>query len=99
MDYQSWNVDIDKLTAVHSTGFMIVVEGNPRHPTGVTPGSFPAHLSAIEQVRLLRCGLEAIAQAAPARSKYTERKQVAAQVAAHKPKRPVLSLKRRPVDA
>lgn len=98
MDYESWSVDIDKLSAVHGTGFTITVEGNPRHPTGVNPGAFPQHLSAVEQARLLRCGLEAIAQAAPARSKYTERRQVTAQLAAHKPKRTVLSLKR-PVDA
>lgn len=98
MDYESWSVNIDNLTAVHSTGFTITVEGNPRHPTAVDPGAFPQFLSAVEQVRLLRCGLEAIAQAAPTRSKYTERRQEAAQLAAHKPKRPVLSLKR-PVDA
>ncbi|WP_018416829.1 hypothetical protein [Teredinibacter turnerae] len=64
MDFDAWNVDLDTLSAYHTTGFRISVEGSPTHPLGVSPSHFPAGLSAVEQARLIRCGMKAIKDAA-----------------------------------
>lgn len=60
MDFDDWQVDLKRSLAVHSTGFRLTVEGDPRSPTGVLPGRFPDYLSAAEQAALLRRGINAI---------------------------------------
>ncbi len=64
MDFDDWQVDLKRSLAVHSTGFRLTVEGDPRRPTGVLPGRFPDYLSAAEQAALLRRGINAIARKA-----------------------------------
>lgn len=94
MNYESWRVDLESATAVHNCGFELGVEGDPSNPSGVHPGKFPEGLSAIEQARLLRCGLEAIIKAAAAKVKEARQAAFAQTIAQHKPKRPVLSLRK-----
>jgi hypothetical protein len=64
MDFNDWVADPAAGKAVHSSGFMLQIEGNPRDPSSVDPGKFPAELNFVEQARLLRCGLEFLAKAA-----------------------------------
>lgn len=64
MDFDAWNVDLKTASAFHSTGFRLIVEGNPVHPQGVIPSHFPENVTALEQVKLIRSGLEAIISAA-----------------------------------
>lgn len=64
MDFDDWVADPAAGKAVHSSGFMLKVEGNPRDPSSVDPGKFPTELNFIEQARLLRCGLEFLAKSA-----------------------------------
>ncbi|GAB2190414.1 hypothetical protein [Sessilibacter sp. MAH2] len=63
IDFEDWEIDLKNLSATHPCGFTISVEGSPRNPSVVHPGPFPKHLSALDQVRLLRHGVEAIAKA------------------------------------
>ena len=60
MDFEAWNVDLKTKSAFHITGFRISIEGNPLQPMGVLPSHFPEGLTAVEQARLLRCGMKAI---------------------------------------
>ncbi len=60
MDFDAWNVDLKTKSAFHITGFRIVVEGNPVQPMGVIPSHFPDGMSAVDQARLLRCGIKAL---------------------------------------
>ena len=60
MDFEAWNVDLKTKSAFHVTGFRISIEGNPLQPMGVLPSHFPEGLTAVEQARLLRCGMKAI---------------------------------------
>lgn len=94
MNFDSWNVDLEAATAVHICGFSVGIDGDPGNPSGVHPGKFPEGLSAIDQARLLRCGLEAIVKAAHSRSHDDHRALMAEKLAQHKPKRPVLSLRK-----
>lgn len=64
MDFDAWNVDLESLSAYHTTGFRISIEGTPTQPLGVSPSHFPTGLSAVEQARLIRCGMKAIKDAA-----------------------------------
>lgn len=64
MDFDAWNVDLETLSAFHVTGFRISIEGSPLQPVGVSPSHFPDGLTAVEQARLLRCGMRAIKKAA-----------------------------------
>lgn len=64
MDFNDWTIGADGRSASHSSGFTVSVEGNPRDPQGVDLGRFPPNLSVIDQARLLRHGVEAIAEAA-----------------------------------
>ena len=64
MDFYTWSIDLKNNKAHHSCGFELTVEGDPRQPVGVIPGRFPKHLNAVEQARLLRCGMQAIIKAA-----------------------------------
>lgn len=84
MDNNEWTIGADGRSATHSCGFTLTVEGNPKDPQSVNPGRFPAGLSAIEQVRMLRLGVEAIAAAAKS-----------GQPKRNAPERPVLSIRKR----
>ena len=104
MDFDAWSVDLESGSAVHATGFKIIVEGDPANPMGVNPGRFPEGLSAVQQATLLRCGLEHLMQAAQNSSYSHSRKRFAAAAAPVEakvvkerktPTRPVLSLKRK----
>lgn len=103
MDFEAWTVDLTTLSATHESGFSLSIEGHPKDPSNVNPGRFPAGLSGVEQARLLRHGIEALAKAAPARGaanktvpyKNTKPKKPVYNRPANKPKRPVLSLKKR----
>lgn len=106
MNFEAWTVDLASSSAVHATGFKVAVEGDLRNPSGVHPGKFPEGLTAMEQARLLRCGLEAIVKLAQNQgfrqdqARFTERAKAAptasapAAVPARKPTRPILSLKK-----
>jgi hypothetical protein len=96
MDFDSWHVDIAEATVRHPSGFRIVVEGNLADPTGISPSNFPEGLSAAEQARLVRCGMQALMKAARSRTTVRRpRPTVAAKPRfKDKPERPVLSLKR-----
>ena len=99
MNFETWTVDLASASAVHPSGFKVVVEGDPCNPMGVHPGKFPEGLTAVQQARLLRCGLEAIMKQAQNqgwqqdKSRFAERTQPA-KPPAHKPTRPILSLKK-----
>ena len=98
MNFETWTVDLSSSSAVHPCGFKVVVEGDLCSPSGVHPGKFPDGLSAVEQARLLRCGLEAIINLAQnqnwrqEKNRFAERSQAAP--IAHKPARTILSLKK-----
>lgn len=64
MDFESWDVDLAAGEARHASGCIIRVEGDPRNPSSVDPSHFPKTLNFIDQARLLRCGVEALASAA-----------------------------------
>ncbi|MCR6653851.1 MAG: hypothetical protein NVV73_21220 [Cellvibrionaceae bacterium] len=99
MNFETWTVDLASSSAIHASGFKLVVEGDPSNPMGVHPGKFPDGLTAVQQARLLRCGLEAIMNQAQSqgwkqeKSRFAERVQAAPAVV-HKPSRPILSLKK-----
>lgn len=98
MNFESWDVDLSTASAVHECGFKITVEGDPGNPFGVHPGKFPDGLTAVEQARLLRCGLEAMQKLAST-SSYVQKSSAAIQekrtaAPKHKPNRPILSLKK-----
>ncbi|TQV67761.1 hypothetical protein FKG94_24840 [Exilibacterium tricleocarpae] len=96
MDFTAWKVDLSALSASHESGFTIQIEGNPKDPSSVSPGRFPPTLNGVDQARLLRHGMEAIAKAAAAvKTKPAAPKKPAYVPPANKPKRPVLSLKKR----
>jgi hypothetical protein len=108
MDFESWDVDLAAGEARHGSGCVVRVEGNPSDPSAVEPSGFPEALNYIDQARLLRCGIEALAQAAdrggargtrpPAKSQTVKALEKKAQLFADnpdKPKRAVLSLKKR----
>lgn len=96
MDFEAWTVDLKTLSATHASGFRLEVEGSPKDPSAVHPGKFPQGLSSIEQVRLVRTGVEALAGAAKvasaAKTKVIKKAYVAP---ANRPKRPTLSLKKK----
>lgn len=98
MNFESWDVDLSTASAVHECGFKITVEGDPGNPFGVHPGKFPDGLTAVEQARLLRCGLEAMQKIASSSSYGQKAKATLADnraaVPKHKPNRPILSLKK-----
>lgn len=96
MNFEAWTVDLKSLSATHETGFRLEVEGNPKDPSAVHPGKFPSGLSSIEQVRLVRYGVEAITKAAKASRPATAVVKKPAYVApANKPQRATLSLKKK----
>ena len=94
MDFNDWTLAPDGRSASHSCGFTLSVEGNPRDPQGVNPGRFPPELSIIDQARLLRHGVEAIAKAA----KGGAAPKAPTVVTRPASDRPVLSIKRKSSD-
>lgn len=115
MDFENWDVDLAAGEARHESGCVVRVEGDPANPSSVDPTNFPKSLSFLDQARLLRCGVEALAKASQGvsygadgqdlgRKKVREKSKTAqaleekARLFAEnpdKPKRSVLSLKRR----
>lgn len=94
MDFAAWTVDLKALTATHNSGFRLEIEGSPKDPNAVHPGKFPKGLSSIDQVRLVRTGVEAIAaEAKKARSQAAKPKSNFV-APANRPKRDTLSLKK-----
>ncbi|GLS25987.1 hypothetical protein [Marinibactrum halimedae] len=71
MTHTEWQVDIERLQATHDSGFTVTIEGSLRSPSTVHPGSFPEGLSALEQVKLLREGMDALSKAAGNRPRDT----------------------------
>lgn len=94
MNFEAWDVDLGTASAVHQCGFRITVEGDPVNPSGVHPGKFPEGLSAVEQARLLRCGLEAMQKLASKMGSTRGHSKPAPPPRQHKPTRPILSLKK-----
>lgn len=97
MNFDAWTVDLTTSSATHECGFKIELEGDPQDPFAVNPGRFPAELTSIEQVRLLRIGVEAIAKMAKESPLEKSRPKPAPRqprTQTSTPKRPVLSLKR-----
>jgi hypothetical protein len=99
MNFEDWIVDLKTASATHACGFRVEVEGNPKDPSGVNPGRFPADLDGLSQVRLLRCGVDAIAAAAKQQkaepAKNLGLSEAEKKAFANQPKRPKLSLKKK----
>ncbi|MDO3382979.1 hypothetical protein [Gilvimarinus algae] len=64
MDFETWDVDLASGEARHACGCIIRIEGDPQNPSSVDPSHFPKSLNFIDQARLLRCGVQALANAA-----------------------------------
>lgn len=99
MDYKAWVVAEDGISAVHATGYSIHVEGNPRSPIAVVPKHLPKNLSALEAARLLRYGVESIAEVAKLKKTQVRTSQGAGSGYKRdpsKPRKPTISLKPRP---
>lgn len=95
MDFEAWTVDLKTLTATHSSGFRLEIEGNPKDPHAVHPGKFPSGLSSIDQVRLLRTGVEALAaEGKKARGTAATSPRKTTVSMANKPKRDLSSFKK-----
>ncbi len=95
MDFSAWVVDLKTLTATHDSGFRLEIEGSPKDPSAVHPGKFPKGLSSIDQVRLVRTGVEALAsEAKQTRTKSSTAIKKTYVPPANKPKRDTLSLKK-----
>jgi hypothetical protein len=96
MNFEAWTVDLKTLSATHENGFRLEVEGNPKDPAAVHPGKFPPGLSSIEQVRLVRYGVEAIVKEAKnSRPVRPVVKKPAYVPSVNKPQRATLSLKKK----
>ncbi|HEY7885710.1 MAG TPA: hypothetical protein VIC08_12275 [Cellvibrionaceae bacterium] len=109
IDYNAWTVDLLTGTARHASGAIIQVEGDVASPSAVDPSHFPKQLDFMQQARLLRTGMEALAEAARqqapgsklpgVKSSVVEALEEQAKMFAErpdKPKRPVLSRKKTP---
>ncbi len=102
MNFDDWQIDLAAGNAVHGSGFSLRIEGDAREPEEVFPGRFPDNLSFVDQARLLRSGLAALAKAAqqsPHKPELIsagarEREAIAKQFAERADKRPRLSLKK-----
>ncbi len=94
INFDDWEVNLEAMSATHTTGFTLSVEGSVRNPSAVHPGPFPKHLSALEQVRLLRYGVEALAKASKTSARPVHRP--AASRPSNRPRKTLLKLKRGP---
>ncbi|MDO3388195.1 hypothetical protein QWI17_20280 [Gilvimarinus sp. SDUM040013] len=113
MDFDCWDVNLAAGVASHASGCTIRVEGDPSNPSSVDPANFPKSMNFLDQARLLRCGVEALAAAAreggyqpssaantgaTVKSRTAKSLEEKARLFAEnpdKPKRAVLSLKRK----
>jgi len=101
----AWSVDLKMKTATHVSGFSLTIEGNPKDPSSVSPGRTPKEIGAHEQVRLLRLGLEALADASGASGEDASGPSIrnvskeAYQRPANLSRKPLLSLKKNKLDA
>ncbi len=108
IDFDAWTVDTAQGIARHDCGAVIEVEGDPANPTAVDPRDFPKSLDFLEQARLLRSGMEALAAAGRSRpgrdqkagkSAVVENLEQQAKMFAERPDKPqraVLSRKKTP---
>ena len=64
MDFDEWTVNLAENMAQHVSGGILRFEGDPKNPSSVDPSNFPKDLTFLDQARLLRCGMEAIAKSA-----------------------------------
>jgi len=109
MNYSNWTVSEDGQSAQHESGWDIRIQGHPKNPYEVSPGSLPTGINGLDQVRLLRYGLEAIATACKAGSDDSYNTKQSASVKSHtvrqaakvmtldpnRKRKPILSLKRK----
>lgn len=105
-EFSDWQLDLNEGSALHTSGFSLSIEGDPRDPSAVTPGGTTGNVSVVDQARLLREGMAALAAAAgthQVRSTATRVKSQAQRTAearakmfaeTSKPDRPKLSLKK-----
>lgn len=63
LDFEAWTVDIKGNVATHESGFSIKFDGRPGRNFNGSPRNWPADLTALEKVRLLRYGYEAYRKA------------------------------------
>lgn len=91
INFDDWEINLEAMSATHTCGFTLSVEGSVRNPSAVHPGPFPKHLSALEQVRLLRYGVEALAKASKKQSSPPPRP---APRSPNRPRKTLLKLKR-----
>lgn len=93
IDFEAWKVDPAKRIATHESGYKLVIEGSLKDPSAVSPGRVPEGLTAHDQVKLLRMGLEALANCEGAVAKKPVRE--AYQRPANLARKPLLTLKKR----
>ncbi len=105
-EFSDWQLDLNEGSALHSSGFSVRIEGDPRDPSAVTPGGMAVNVSVVDQARLLREGMAALAAAAgptqvrPTATRIKSQAQRTAEAQAKlfaetsKPERPKLSLKK-----
>lgn len=60
---KGWEMDLSRGRALHSSGFCLRIDGDPKDPSAVTPVNY-AGLTFGDQARLLNEGLAAVAAAA-----------------------------------
>ncbi|PIE40774.1 MAG: hypothetical protein CSA49_06810 [Gammaproteobacteria bacterium] len=96
-----WEVDIAAKRARHSCGAEIIFSGHPESNSfDGKPNGFPAEITAIEQVVLIRTGFEAYRKAhqkkSPGHSQLRRKSSTAERrpVIKSKSNRPIMSLKR-----
>lgn len=107
IDFDAWTVDLLSGTARHASGALIQIEGDAANPSSVDPNNFPKELDFLQQARLLRSGMEALAKAArqnPLSARAVKSKNSVAEALEEKakmfaerpdkPQRPVLSRKK-----
>lgn len=93
MDFENWTVAANGYSAEHVSGFRIEIEGNPKAPSAVHPVNIPKQLSSLEQVRLLRYGVESIIAEAKLKTTRTSAKTKPQVIKKHI-NRPKLSLRK-----
>lgn len=103
IDFDAWETDTTLGRAVHPCGFNLIVEGDLRNPSSVTPADYPEGMSYADQAKLLRCGMQALAsaagrpKAAPTVNSRARKAEESARLFAERkdrPQRPKLSLKK-----
>ncbi len=62
MSTDQWQIDLERQTAVHESGFTVHVDGNLRLPFSVSPTNVPSDFNVIKQAALLREGLQVMVE-------------------------------------